>query len=386
VLAQEIVARLCKLLPPARPVPLHEPSLGGNESLYLQRCVETGWVSYLGPYVTRFEQSLTEFTGSPKVVSMASGTAALHLALVLLETQAGDEVLLPSLSFVATANAVAYCGAVPHFVDVDEKTLGIDVARLAEHLREHAVITEGGACNRRSGRRIRTLIAVHSFGHVGDLEGLAKLCAEYRLSLVEDACESLGSFYRGRHSGTFGRIGVLSFNGNKIVTTGGGGAIITPDSDLGERARHLSSTARLPHPWEHDHDAVGYNYRLSNLGAAVGVAQMEQLPGFLAKKKRIFAAYRSAFAGLEGARVFAPPPDSESNHWLSNLLLAPGCEPALQGILELAHRSQILLRPAWKPLHRLAMFRDAPRMNLDRTEDLAGRLVSLPSSAGLLDT
>lgn len=386
MLAQEIVSRLCKLLPPEGTLPLHEPCLGGNESLYLQRCVETGWVSHLGPYVTRFEDSLIEFTGSRHVVSMASGTAALHMALVLLEVGAQEEVLVPSLSFVATANAVAYCGSVPHFVDVDERTLGVDVAKLADYLRSNTVISERGTLNRHTGRLIRALITVHTFGHVGDVEGLVRLSEEYQLSLVEDACESLGSFHRGRHSGTLGRMGVLSFNGNKIVTTGGGGAFLTSDQALHARARHLASTAKLSHAWEYDHDAVGYNYRLSNLSAAVGVAQMEQLPSFLEKKKRNFEMYRELFGGLDGVKLFIPPPDSQSNHWLNSLILAPESESQLDSILERAHSRRIFLRPAWKPLHLLEMYGDTPRMDLEGTEQLARRLIALPSSAGLLDT
>ena len=304
-----------------RRVALHEPSFGGNEWLYAKECLDTGWVSSVGKFVDRFEHDLAEFTGAAHAIAVVNGTAALHVCLMLAGVGRGDEVLVPAMTFIATANAVSYCGAVPHFVEIAEDTLGVDPAALAAYLAEIAEIRDGVCVNRNTGRPIRALLPMHAFGHPADIDGLLAVCARFGLVLVEDAAESLGSYYHGRHTGNFGKVASLSFNGNKVVTTGGGGAILTNDAELAKRAKHLTTTAKLPHRWAFNHDAVGFNYRLPNINAALGCAQLEQLPGFLAAKRRLFALYRDAFAGLSGGRIFAEPEGCRGNYWLQVLLL-----------------------------------------------------------------
>lgn len=362
---------------------LHGPTLGGNAWDYVKECIDTGWVSSAGAYVTRFEKMLAEFTGARHAVAVVNGTAALHVALLLAGVTRDSEVLIPSLTFVATANAVAYCGAVAHFCDVEKRTLGIDSQRLGAHLQEVAQLRDGECWNRRTGRRIAAIVPMHTFGHPVDLEGLAAVAQRWGLPIVEDAAESLGSYYRGKHTGTFGRLGILSFNGNKIVTTGGGGAILTDDDELAGRARHITTTAKLPHAWEFVHDVTGFNYRMPNLNAALGCAQLEQLPEFLTNKRRLAERYAEAMAGIEGVSVFREPEGSKSNYWLNAILLDKPDLATRDRLLGALNAAKLQSRPIWTPMHRLAMYCECPRMELDVTEQLAQRVVNVPSSAGL---
>jgi perosamine synthetase len=282
------------------PLALHEPRFNGNEWSYLKECLDSTFVSSVGKFVDRFEDDLAKFTGAKRAVAVVNGTAALHVALRLAGVRAGDEVLLPALTFIATANAVAYCQATPHFVDSEERSLGMDAVALREYL---STITEirGGQCvNRSTGQVIRAMVPMHTFGHPVDIEALLALSQDFHLHLIEDAAESLGSSVGGQHTGTFGLMGTLSFNGNKTITTGGGGAILTNDVELGKRVKHITTTAKLPHRWNFVHDEVGYNYRLPNLNAALGCAQLEQLPGFLRDKRRLFKQYQAAFSNVPG--------------------------------------------------------------------------------------
>jgi perosamine synthetase len=297
-----------------------------------------------------------------------------------------DEVIVPSLSFVATANAVAYCGAVPHFVDSDEASFGLDPAKLAAHLRRIAERRGGGCVNRSTGRRIAAIVPMHALGHPCDLDLLAAVCADYGLPLVEDAAESLGATYKGRHTGTVGLLGALSFNGNKVVTTGGGGAVLTNDDGLGRAAKHLTTTAKLAHQWEFRHDRVGFNYRMPNINAALGCAQLEQLPGFLAAKGRLAARYRAAFVSLDGLRFVEAPAWGESNWWLNAVALDREHAAARDRVLALTNDRSVATRPLWEPLHRQPMFADCPRSDLAATEDLYRCVVELPSSARLAET
>ena len=292
---------------------LHEPEFKGNEWAYVKDCIDTGWVSSVGKYVDEFERKLVEFTGARYAVAVVNGTAALHVALQIAGVKVGDEVLVPALSFVATANAVSHCGAVPHFVDSCESTLGLDVKALAAHLERIAERTAHGYRNKETGRRIAAIVPMHTFGHSVDLASLMEVAARFSLPVVEDAAESLGSTYHGRHTGTFGCMGVLSFNGNKIITTGGGGAILTNDPEIARQAKHLTTTAKQPHRWEFFHDAVAYNYRLPNLNAALGCAQLESLPNFLSRKRQLAANYRKAFEHLPGLHFVDEPLDCHSN-------------------------------------------------------------------------
>jgi perosamine synthetase len=365
------------------PVSLHEPTLGGNEWAYLKDCLDSTLVSYLGPYVDQFEAMLADFTGVKQVVAVVNGTAALHMALKLAGVEAGDEVLVPALTFVATANAVTYCGALPHFVDSEETTLGLDPAKLSDYLKDIARVHGGGSVNRFSGRPIKAVIPMHVFGHPVDLDPLMEVCRAYKIAVVEDAAESLGSYYKGVHTGNRGKLSILSFNGNKTVTTGGGGAIITNDERLGRLAKHLTSTAKIPHRWECAHDAIGYNYRLPNVNAALGCAQMEQLPAFLERKRRLAHRYHQAFQGLAGVRFFTEPAFATSNYWLNVLLLDEAAAAQREAVLQKTNDNGIITRPAWTLMHRLPMFQDCPAMGLDCAESLARRLINIPSSAFL---
>jgi perosamine synthetase len=380
-----VVNTLKSVLPPGeQAVSLHEPYFGGNEWAYVKECIDTGWVSSAGKFVDRFERDLATFTGAKCAVAVANGTAALHISLILAGVEQGDEVLIPTLTFIATANAVSYCGAIPHLVDSDEATLGLDTAKLGNYLADIAEMKSGSCYNRKTGRRIKAVVPMHTFGHCVDLDPLMDICERYRLEIVEDAAESLGSYYKGRHTGNMGRVAALSFNGNKVVTTGGGGAILTNDEQLGKLAKHLTTTARLPHKWSFIHDRVGYNYRLPNINAALGCAQLEQLPAFLEKKRGLARRYEKAFAPLAGIRFFSEPAFSKSNYWLNALLLDPKLSGHRDVLLEATNSRGIMTRPVWTLMHELDMYASCPRMdNLDVAEDLERRLINIPSSAHL---
>ena len=383
-LVRSVLTRIESVIGAAeRPVPLHEPLFRGNEWLYVKDCLDRRWVSSAGQYVDRLERAMESVTGAAHAVAVVNGTAALHLCLRLVGVTAGDEVLLPALSFVATANAVSYLGAIPHFVDVEEQTLGIDAAKLRNWLSRNTQARHDSTYNRQSGRRLAAIIPMHTFGHPVDMQSLLAVTQELSLPVVEDAAESLGSLYQGRHTGRFGQCAALSFNGNKIATTGGGGALLTEDHELAGRAKHLSTTAKLAHPWQYEHDLVGYNYRMPNINAALGCAQLEQLDDVLSCKRALARRYQKAFAGLTDARIFCESADARSNYWLNLLLLGGKHGDLLQPLLDAAHAAGILVRPAWRPLHTLPMYRDCPRMELTNTESLAQRIVCLPSSPSL---
>ncbi|MCE9545316.1 MAG: LegC family aminotransferase [Planctomycetia bacterium] len=386
--SQRIVAAVRDALgSPTEPLLLHGPVFAGNEWRYLKDCIDTSNVSSSGSYVTEFENRLAQYTGAAHVIATVNGTTALHLALMLAGTDRDTEVLLPSLTFVATANAVAHCGAIPHFCDVENRTMGMDAGKLADHLQSMAERRKDGCYNRRTGRRIAAIVPMHTFGHPVDLDPLLELSRRWNVPVVEDAAESLGSSYHGRHTGTFGKIGILSFNGNKVVTTGGGGAILTNDDELGQHAKHLATTAKVPHPWEFVHDETGYNYTMPSLNAALGCAQMEQLPGFLDHKRKLAQLYIKALSGLEaeGVTVFAEPPGCVSNYWLNALVLDSADEKVRDELLGALNDAHLQCRPIWRPMHMLSMYADCPRMDMAVTESLAARVINLPSSANLLD-
>lgn len=362
------------------PSTLHEPLFDGNEQKYVAECIQSSWVSSVGSFVDRFESMMAEITGAAQAVAVVNGTAALQLALRLVGVEANDEVLVPALTFIATANAVSYCGAIPHFVDCELTTLGVDSLKLGDYLKETALVESDGAYNRLTGRRIRAIVPVHTFGHPVDLDPLLELCARYRLEMVEDAAEALGTYYKGRHAGTLGRIGIFSYNGNKIVTTGGGGCLVFQNPEDGRLAKHLSTTARRPHRWEYAHDAIGYNFRMPNLNAALGCAQLESLPRFLAAKRSLASAYRAAFQPLAGLRFVDEPAFARSNWWLNALLLDKQLAACRDELLERSNSAGVMTRPAWVLLHRLPMYSSCPRMDLSTAVDLEQRLVNIPSS------
>lgn len=367
------------------PVPLHAPEFRGREWDYLKDCLDTGWVSSVGAYVDRFERVLETYTGIPHAVAVSNGTAALEVCYRLAGVVAGDEVLVPTLTFVATANAVTYRGATPHFVDSEAETLGIDAARLEAHLQGVARIEDNVCRNTRTGRPIRALVAVHVFGHPVDIEALAELAARWKLVLIEDAAEALGSRWHGRHLGGFGRLAALSFNGNKIVTTGGGGAVLTDDPELARRAKHLTTTAKQPHRWAFDHDETGWNYRMPNLNAALGCAQLEQLPGMMARKATLAARYAQAFDRLKGVRLMKPREGAVVNHWLNALILDQPDRTLRDQLLEALNDAGYHARPLWTLMHRLPMYADCPRDALPVAEALEDQVINLPSSAALAD-
>lgn len=382
-LAEQVVAAI-RAVVGSGPAVLHEPSFTGNEWLYLKECLDSTFVSSVGKFVDRFEADLAAYTGSKHAVAVVNGTAALHIALKLAGVKTDDEVLIPALTFVATANAVTYCGAVPHFVDSEARTLGVDAAKLREYLTRQTEQRAGQCVNRVTGRVIRALVPMHTFGHPVDLEGLLAVAQDFKLALVEDAAESLGSFYHGRHTGTFGVMGTLSFNGNKTITTGGGGAILTNDIELARHAKHLTTTAKLPHAWEYRHDEIGYNYRLPNLNAALGCAQLEQLPAKLAAKRELFKRYQTAFASVSGVKLIAEPEQCQSNYWLQTLLLDVGQTDQLNPVLEATNEAGLMTRPAWTLMHELAPFKEHPRMDMATARSLSRRLINIPSSSGLV--
>jgi perosamine synthetase len=362
-------------------LPLHEPSFLGNEWVYVKECLDSGWVSSVGKFVDRFEEDLATYTGVKRAIAVVNGTAALHICLLLADVKPGDEVLMPALTFIATANAVSYCGAIPHFIDSEELTLGVDPRKLNSYLIEIAEQRHDGFYNRLTGRCIKAVVPMHTFGHPVDLDPLLEVCQRFNIKLIEDAAESLGSFYKGRHTGNWGLLSALSFNGNKTITTGGGGAILTNDEELGRLAKYITTTAKVPHRWEFNHDMVGYNYRMPNINAALGCAQLEQLPGFLAAKRNHAERYRQAFTGIDGIRFFSEPTNSQSNYWLNTLILDEQCTGQRDGLLEATNDVGIMTRPAWTLMHKLPMFASCPKMDLSIAESLEKRLLNIPSSA-----
>lgn len=381
-LPQDIVSAIKSVVDDG-PFALHEPSFNGNEWVYLKECLDSTFVSSVGKFVDRFEDDLANFTGAKRAVAVVNGTAALHVALRLAGVEAGDEVLLPALTFIATANAVAYCQATPHFVDSEERSLGIDAVVLREYLSTITEIRNGQCVNRSTGRVIRAMVPMHTFGHPVDINALLAIAHDFHLQLIEDAAESLGSTVGGQHTGTFGLMGTLSFNGNKTITTGGGGAILTNDVELGKRAKHITTTAKLPHRWNFVHDEVGFNYRLPNLNAALGCAQLEQLPGFLRDKRRLFKQYQAAFSRVAGVHLVAEPTGCNSNYWLQTLLLDATQADQRDAVLAATNDAGLMTRPIWALMNRLPMYAHAPRATLPVAESLEQRVINIPSSSGL---
>jgi len=366
------------------PVGLHEPTFDGNEWKYVKECLDSTFVSSVGEFVDRFESDLATYTGAKHAVAVVNGTAALHIALLLAGVKTDDEVLLPALTFIATANAVSYCGAVPHFVDSENTTLGIATTKLRDYLQAHTEQHSGQCVNVATGRVIRAMIPMHAFGHPVDIDGLLSVAHDFNVILVEDAAESLGSSYRSQHMGTFGLMGTLSFNGNKTITTGGGGAILTNDTGLARRAKHITTTAKVPHAWEFIHDKIGYNYRLPNLNAALGCAQLEQLPAKLLAKRELFSRYQAAFSEVEGVKLVSEPAQCRSNYWLQTIMLNADQMHHRDSVLKTANEAGLMTRPVWQLLHQLIPFVNCPCMDLSTAEQLSQRLINIPSSPSLL--
>jgi len=362
---------------------LHIPIFDGNEICYLTDCIESNFVSSVGEYVNKFEKAICDFTGSEFAILTVNGTAALHVSLLLAGVKSEEEVLIPSLTFIATANAVSYVGAIPHFVDVNEETLGIDPTKLDQYLSVICNVRNNLCYNKSTGRIIRTLMPMHTFGHPVDMDELIRVADKYNLIIVEDAAESLGSYYKKIHTGRFGRISSLSFNGNKIITTGGGGCILTNDSELAYKAKHITTTAKKPHPWEYEHDMVGYNYRMPALNAALGFAQLEALPKLLKQKRALAKQYEEAFRAIDGVDFFVESSYAKSNYWLNAIILNDNNIKLRNEVLKITNENGIMTRPVWKLMHQLNMFAKSPKMELNVSESLVNRIINIPSSAYL---
>lgn len=358
-------------------IPLHAPVFSGREKDYVADSIESTFVSSVGAYVDRFERDIAGYTGSPKAVATVNGTAALHVALKLAGVGPGDLVITQPLTFVATCNAIAYCNAEPVFVDVDRNTLGLSARAMEAWLEENAWLDSDGVCRSRADSKVvRACVPMHTFGHPADLDGLISITRRWNIALVEDAAESLGSFYKGKHTGTFGDLGTLSFNGNKIMTTGGGGMILAGE-ELAARAKHLTTTAKKPHTFEYIHDELGYNYRLPNLNAALGCAQLEQLESFIEAKRALAGAYEAFFAGTN-LTFMKEPAECRSNYWLNAVI----CEDKAHRdqLLEVTNEQGVMTRPIWALMNHLEMYQSCRRGDLANAEWLEARVVNLPSS------
>ena len=376
--ADDLVAFVRELYATEDFIPLHVPTLGSAEAQAVAKVIEGGMISTVGAHVGEFEAGLAEFTGAKHAVAMINGTAALHLALRGVDVGPGDEVITQALTFVATANAISYCGANPVFLDVDRDTMGLSAKTVEAFLKETAAEgPDGVAVNRRTGRPIRACLPMHTNGHPGDMERLSEVCARWGLPLVEDAAEALGSLRDGRHTGLVGRCGTLSFNGNKIISTGQGGAIITDDADLAHRLRHLAATAKCSHPWRYQHDAVGYNYRLPALNAALGIAQLERLPALLESKREIAKAYITWFEA-RGLTPVREPQGARANYWF-NAFLTDSPE-ARDTVLARTNEQGVMTRPLWDPLNTLPPYRTCQCGPIPNTQWLYERLINVPST------
>ncbi len=362
-------------------VPLAVPKFIGNEKKYLNECIDTTFVSSVGKFVDRFEEDMARYTGAKCAVVCVSGTNALHMALMLVGVERDDEVLTQALTFIATCNALSYIGAHPVFLDVDVETMGLSPDAVKEWLAKNAEIRNGQCYNKCTGRRVKACVSMHTFGRPVRLDELVAVCEEYHIELVEDAAESIGSLYKGKHTGTFGKVGALSFNGNKTITTGGGGMLLFNDEELGAYAKHLTTQAKIPHRWEFRHDHIGYNYRMPNINAALGCAQLEHIEEYVADKRATAAAYRDYFSRMDGIEFFVEPENTRSNYWL-NAVLLPNREEQ-QAFLQYTNDNGIMTRPIWELMNRLPMFENCETDGLKNTIMFADRVVNIPSSVRL---
>ena len=380
---EDLNNRLASVINSAVFVPLHSPIFDGNEEKYLVDCIRSNFVSSVGEYVNKFETALQDYTGINHAVLCVNGTAALHVGLILLDVKANDEVLMPAMTFIATANAVSYIGATPHFVDVEEKSLGIDANKLEKYLEKISEVKDSVCYNKKTGQRIKAIVPMHTFGHSVDMDKLHVVAQRFSIEIIEDAAESLGSYYKGNHTGKTSKLSAISFNGNKIMTTGGGGAILTDDEEMAKLAKHITTTAKIPHKWEFNHDMIGFNYRMPAINAALGLAQLEQLDSFLEKKRSLAQKYKLILKDLNEITFFEEPEYAKSNYWLNAIILTKGNENLRDQILEKTNTNNIMTRPIWTLLNKLEMFKSSPKMDLSVSESLEQRIINIPSSAWL---
>lgn len=363
---------------PSDIVPLHAPLFDGNEKTYLADCIDSTYVSSVGRYVNLFEEKVAEYTNAKHTVACVNGTSALHLALLLAEVKQNDEVITQALTFVATPNAISYCGAQPIFIDVDLKTMGLSPIALKDWLNNNATIIQNECYNKITNKRIKACVPMHTLGHSVEIEDISRICEEWHIVLIEDAAESFGSFYKGKHTGTFGKIGVLSFNGNKILTTGGGGMLLINDDELAHRAKHLTTQAKIEHPWNFEHDEIGYNYRMPNINAAIGCAQMEYLSKTIENKRETAKAYHDFFKSFENIHFFDEPVNCISNFWLNTIIFENKTEQ--QKFLKTTNESGIMTRPIWELMSNLPMYQHCQKDDLKNSIWFSERVVNIPSS------
>ena len=362
-------------------VPLSVPVFKGNEKKYMEECIDSTFVSSVGKFVDRFEEMVAEYTGAKKAVVCVSGTNALHMAMMLVGVERDDEVLTQALTFIATCNAISYIGAHPVFIDVDRDTMGLSPKAVQSWLENNAELRNGECYNKTTGRRVKCCVPMHTFGHPVHIEELVEVCKNWNIELVEDAAESIGSFYKGKHTGTFGKVGAISFNGNKTITTGGGGMLLFNDEELARHAKHLTTQAKVPHRWEFRHDHIGYNYRMPNINAALGCAQMEHLEEYVLNKRETAAKYAEFFKGIECVEFFEEPADCRANYWL-NVVILKDKEAQLK-FLEYTNDNGVMTRPIWELMNRLPMFEHCQNDGLKNTIWFADRVVNIPSSVRL---
>jgi len=362
-------------------VPLHTPLFIGNEKKYLNECIDTTFVSSVGKFVDRFEEEVAKYTGAKKAVVCVSGTNALHMAMLLVGVEREDEILTQALTFIATCNAISYIGAHPVFIDVDKETLGLSPKAVEAWLKNNAEVKSNICYNKKTGKRVKACIPMHTFGHPVKIDELADICKGWHIDLIEDAAESIGSFYKGQHTGTFGKIGAISFNGNKTITTGGGGMLLFQDEELGKFAKYLTTQAKIPHRWAFVHDHIGYNYRMPNINAALGCAQLENLERYVENKRQTAKRYAEFFKNIPDITFFTEPENSRSNYWLNALLLKD--KLAQQKFLEYTNDHGVMTRPVWELMNRLDMFKENETDGLENTQWLAERIVNIPSSVRL---
>lgn len=362
-------------------VPLHAPLFIGNEKKYLNECIDTTFVSSVGKFVDRFEEEVAAYTGAKRAVVCVSGTNALHMAMMLVGVEREDEVLTQALTFIATCNAISYIGAHPVFIDVDMETLGLSPNAVKAWLEKNAELKNGICYNKRTGRRVKACVPMHTFGHPVKIDELVQICNEWHIELVEDAAESIGSLYKGKHTGTFGKVGAISFNGNKTITTGGGGMLLFQDEELGKLAKHLTTQAKVPHRWAFVHDQIGYNYRMPNINAALGCAQLENLERYVENKRETAKIYADFFKNVPDITFFTEPENCRSNYWLNVVMLKD--KAAQQEFLEYTNDHGVMTRPVWELMNRLEMFKYCESDGLKNTEWLADRIVNIPSSVRL---
>ena len=383
-LVTAVIESIKKVVKKKKASSLHEPTLSKLEGIYLNECLKTNMLSTIGPFIRIFENKFKKITKSKHVIATINGTSALHIALKLIDLNKNDEVLIPSLNFVASTNAALYCGATPHFIDIEEKTLGVDIDKLYEYLNKNTKQVNKKCFNKKTKKIIKAIIPTHLYGHPINIKGLLKIAKKFNLKIIEDAAEGIGSLYFNKHVGTFGDIGVISFNGNKSITTGGGGAILTNNTKHAKSAKHLISVAKENRTYDLAHDEIGYNYKMTNLHAAVGCAQLKNIKKILSNKRKLYYAYEKAFKDVKGIRLFKEPKNTKSNYWLNTVLLNKADISLRNEILKKGKQNYIGLRPAWKLLPELNFLSLFPKMDISQSKKIFKKIINLPSSSNLI--